>query len=190
MDITFKTVHELKVAVEAGQIEKPTFISVRNYTNKHGEVSNYLINLGTNYHNAQLTDLAMLQFVTEDAFDMSDELKPFAKEAYDAILSSARKNASEDMEDHTMMSITQREMYDTILPNIKIHKEKETLYLFGMLIRKTVITPGVYKTVNSRPLTKAKNVIRKELSTGKYRQLFLEGIHNIKINGKELIIEL
>lgn len=190
MDITFKTVHELKVAVEAGQIEKPTFISIRNYTNKHGEVSNYLINLGTNYHNAQLTDLAMLQFVTPEAFDIPEDLQEHAQPAYDAILSSARKNASEDKEDRTMMSQAQSDAYDTILPNIKIHKEKETLYLFGMLIRKTVITPGTYPTVNSRPLTKAKNIIRKELATGKYRQFFLEGINNIKINGKELIVEL
>ena len=57
------TVQEFKIALQAGQITTPTFVSIRRYRNKQGELSNYLINCGTNYQNAKEADLAFLQFV-------------------------------------------------------------------------------------------------------------------------------
>ena len=170
MEIKFNNLHEFKTAMEAGKIEKPTFVSIRNYTNKNGETSNYLINLGTDFLNAKLEDIAFLQFVTPESFDMPEDIKPYAEQAHTALLESAIKNASEDVEEHTTMSRTQIELYDYIAPNVKIHKEKEIIYVTGMLVTKKVITEGEYPTRNSRPLTKAKNIIRRELRTGKYRQ--------------------
>lgn len=190
MEIKFNNLQEFKIAVEAGQIEKPTFVSLRNYTNKHGETSNYLINLGTNYQNAKLEDVAFLEFIDTNAFDVAEDLKPHMENAHAALLEAAVKNASEDVAEHTKMSQTQIETYDTIAPNVKIHKEKETLYLTGMLVSKKIVVEGTYPVVNSRPLTKAKNVIRRELRTSKYRQFFLSEIGNIKINGKELIVDM
>lgn len=190
MEITFNNLTELTIAFEAGKIETPQFVSIREYTNKLNETSNYLINLGTNYHNAKLADNALLHFLDADDFEVADEIKPFMNQALEALRDASTKNLSNNIEDHTIMSKAQIDMYETLLPNIKIHKEKEIIYLFGMQIKKTVITPGEYKTVKSRPLTIAKNAIRKQFATGKYRQFYLSEIKNIKINGKEIIFEM
>ena len=189
--ITFNNAHELQIALEAGTITSPKFVSLRGYENQYGENSNYLLNLGTSYHNAQMADLMMLQFCTVNDWNYPQHIDTATcNRAFDELHEAAQRNVSDNIEEHTLMSQTQLEMYDPIMPNVKVHIHKNTLYVYGMLIRKTVIQAGVYPTRNKHLLTQAKDVIRRDFATGKYRQFFLDKIQEIKINGKELILQL
>lgn len=189
--ITFNNPTELQIALEIGTIQNPQFVSLRSYENQEGEISNYLLNMGTSYHNAQMADLMMLQFCTVADWNFPNHIPGnVCQQAFNELYDASNRNVSDNIEEHTMMSKVQLEMYDPIMPNVKVHIHNSTLYVTGMLIRKTVVQPIVYRTRNKRILTEAKDVIRRDFATGKYRQFFLDKIRNIKVNGRELILEL
>jgi len=189
--ITFNNIQELKVAYEAGTITTPQFVSIRNYRNQHGEVSNYLINLGVSYKKVVERDLMLMQFVDVNSFEFDSNIPQNVRErAFNELLESLSANSKDSIDQHTNASSSQIELYNKVIQNVKQHIHNEMLYLHGMLIKKTVVTPGEYPQRNKRILTRAKDTIRRVLSTSKYRHFFLSNITNIKINGKELILEL
>ena len=56
--------------------------------------------------------------------------------------------------------------------------------------RKTVIVAGTYKTVNSRAKTIAKNDIKKNLKSDKYRTFVIKNLSGtLKINGDTIDID-
>jgi hypothetical protein len=189
MDIKFNSINELKAAIEAGKIKTPRFVSFRNYPNKQGEISNYLVNLGVNHKHLLEEDLIVLSFLSTEDFDFPEIAQPYATKAYDELITSLTKNVSDDKEDHTTASKAQLDTYTTVLPNVKVHNETGEVYITGHVIRKTVIQPGEYKPTNKRPKTIAKDVMRKIFKTSKYRQFILKNIQSMRINGLELIIE-
>jgi hypothetical protein len=67
--------------------------------------------------------------------------------------------------------------------NVKVHKESGLVYVLGVSINKTILEAGEYKEVKSRPLTIAKNKIRKELQTGHIRQLIVERVSKLAMAG-------
>jgi hypothetical protein len=72
---------------------------------------------------------------------------------------------------------------------LKVNTVDNSLQLFGLVQSKTVITPGVYKPVNSAAKTIAKNQIRKALPIGKFREFALDSgvIHGARVNGETLV---
>jgi hypothetical protein len=56
-----------------------------------------------------------------------------------------------------------------------------------MQVHKTVLSEGEYKEKNSKPLTIAKNVIRKNLKTSKYRQYKISKAEQFKIKGDTIM---
>lgn len=64
---------------------------------------------------------------------------------------------------------------------IKMHTETNKLHLFGLFHAKRVITPGIYKPVNSRPLTIEKKKIQKLCPVSKFRQFRVDPLQVEKI---------
>ena len=191
MEIKFNNVHELKIAHEAGQIEVPRFVGIRNYCNKRDETSNYLINCGIAYRSLLESDAAFINFVDLAVFDFATNIDDeTATTAFDEIRQSINQNISDNIEHHSTMSRVQLELYDTILPNIKVHKQTGVTYLTGYVVNKQIIRAGNYPTVNSRPKTIAKNTIKRQLRTSKYRQFLLHNIGEIRLNGNTLQLQL
>jgi hypothetical protein len=189
MEFTFNNAEELRAAFEAGKIEHPRFVSIRNYENKQGEIANYLINLGVSYEHLLQEDLIVLSFLSPQDFDFPANVEPHSSDAYDELIKSLEKNVSNDKSEHTKMSQVQSDTYSKLVPNVKYHNETGQIYIVGLLVKKTIIRPGNYKQVNSRPKTIAKNIMRKTLKSTKYRQFILSNINTMRINGKELILE-
>src|SRR5688572_26436947 len=54
----------LKTAFEAAKIGSARFVSIKNYHNQHGEISNYLINLGMKYADQRDKDINKLMMVS------------------------------------------------------------------------------------------------------------------------------
>jgi len=168
-------------ALLAGQ-QTPTFVSVKNYTNNEGEVSNYVINIGADYGNAKESDTVFLA----DAKNLSEiefgSVAPYSEDARIALLKANLKPSNQ--------SIAQTDAYTTICPNVRIHNETGRLYVFGFKISKTVLVPVVYPTVHSSALTIAKEKIRKVLKAPQFRQYCLDKLVEIKMQGETLEFEL
>lgn len=75
------------------------------------------------------------------------------------------------------------------LPGVMVHRETGEVYVKGLSERKVVLEPGTYKEVKSKPLTIAKNAVRKELRSGKVRQYSLGQLVEARINGETLELE-
>ena len=160
----------------------PKFVAINGYQNEQGEISNYLINLGVDYGTAKAEDTEKLKdkenFLSID-FGSSALFSDAARMALlDANLKPSRQ------------SIAQTEAYTTVCPNVRLHEGKQRLYIFGFIVSKVVLVEGVYPDTNSALITIAKNKIKKQLRTSKFRQFCLDKITEVRIKGETLEIDL
>jgi hypothetical protein len=154
-----------------------SFVSIR-YTNKSGEVSNNLINIGASYENAKRKDITYLENIDTTAHEF--------KSAPDLIESARVALIEAFLKPDENRSNGQKDAYTQIVPGVKVHNETGLLYVYGYREQKTVLVKGEYKTVKSAALTIAKNELRKLLKTGKFTQYSLELGNTIKANGETL----
>jgi hypothetical protein len=86
---------------------------------------------------------------------------------------------------------TKAGQYIPLGAGLNLNSQDNTLQLFGLIQSKVVLQPGEYKPVKSSPLTIAKNLIRKKLSIGKFREFALDvgNIHGARIDGETLILD-
>ena len=90
--------------------------------------------------------------------------------------------------DHESYSQGQTGAYVTLSSGLKWNTEKQCLYVFGTSVRK-VITEKVEKKDTRRPLTRAKDEIRKNMKSSKYRNFKLDNIEGtLRMNGEVLEI--
>ena len=157
-----------------------TFVSIRNYENKFGEVSNNLINVGISYEKSKERDIEFLKNLdlNSNEFEFKSDMALLI-EAKQALIESFEKpdfNRSEG----------QINAYTNIIKGVKVHNETSKVYVYGYRQSKTILQDGVYPVVNSKPLTKAKDEIRKLLRTSKYTQYVLDNVGEIRANGETL----
>jgi hypothetical protein len=68
-----------------------------------------------------------------------------------------------------------------------MHRETNEVYVFGMQIKKTVLEEGEYKEDTRKPLTRAKDEIRKQLRSTKYRQFKIDRAEQFKVKGDTIV---
>lgn len=153
-----------------------SFFGVNNYTNANGEVSNFVINIGTNYDKAKIKDIEYLKNL---------DVKTLKSDIDITILEDARQQLLESLiNPKESYSNGQKDAYTHINEAIKVHNETDAIYIFGTRVKKTVLVEGTYKTVNSRPLTIAKDLIRKNLKSAQFRLFKVEAQpENIVLSG-------
>lgn len=182
METTKKFIEVLKNA-------KPGFVSM-TYTNKQGETAKLKINLGYSYGNAKEKDIDMLEnylrgndlaYIPSEKYTKADW-----EQAITELLNSAK---SPDLN----KSLGQQDAYINITENgtLKWNIETQKLYIHAKVETKEVLVRGEYKEVKSKPLTIAKDAIRKEyLVTGKIRNYILENLEGkMRISGTTLEID-
>lgn len=159
-----------------------SFMSVNNYTNKNGETANHLINIGIKYENAKKKDIEFLKNM-----NLNEVIKEHGLKSEMSLLEEARHALIAGFtKPDVVRSNAQKDAYTVIFEGVKVHNETGILYIYGYRERKTVIKDGTYKTVNSAPLTIAKNEISKLLKTGKFVNFALEVGNTLKLNGETL----
>lgn len=182
--ISTKALQVIKAVKEAVEksITGVSFVSVKNYTNKQGEVSNNLINIGIKYENAKKKDIAFL-----NELNIEKAVKEFGLKSELSLLEQAKKDLMVAfIKPDQNRSQGQINAYTTIFEGVKVHNETGVLYIYGYREKKEVLVKGEYKSVNSSALTIAKNELRSLLKTNKYTQYALEVGNTLKLNGETL----
>jgi hypothetical protein len=152
------------------------------YTNQADEVQKTTFNVGVSYNKAKEKDFAFLETLDVKTLksDMPTELLEQARVALLEALLKPNKAKSE----------AQKNAYEHLINGVKMHKETKDLYVFGMKVKKTIVSVGEYKEDTRKPLTKAKDLIRTKMKSTKYRQYKIESTAKVKVRGNELIFEL
>ncbi len=155
-----------------------SFFSIKNYTNKFGEVSNQTINVGASYEKMKQKDIETLRNldITKRTWKSAMVDIEIARAALIESFISPDKARSDG----------QKDAYTNITNGIRVHNETGKLYLFGYRLRKTVLVAGEYPTVNSRKETIAKNELRKLLRTEKFVNFGLEVGNELTGSGNTL----
>lgn len=154
------------------------------YTSKGtGEVARYTLQIGVSYKG--LIEKSILEMDTRET---EFRAGPLGNEAFTAVRESLVESLAAMAEGREHAAFTKAGVYVQICPGLKMNLRDGSLEICGVQHARKVITPGVYKTVNSRPLTIAKDRIRGELPIAKYRTLAVDPgtIHGTRINGEIL----
>ena len=185
----------LELVANAKTIKGTSFVGIANYTNGKGEVSNQTIVSGITYENCLVNDFNSLQQKQNEVFENLQKAYSLEiiEKAYTNLLTSLEKRLSSEevkealrqQNDKTIkLSDAQKDAYLHIAKGIKLHLETQKLHIFGLVVRKKVITPLEYKETKSRELTIVQNKIKKlcEFKQDKYRN-FIFDKSEVKLKG-------
>ena len=148
-----------------------TMVSIREYQNSNGEISNNIVNIGASLENAKAKDIQFLK-----SKSVSTEIEEIARLELIKSFESPNPNRSKG----------QIDAYTIITKGIKVHNVTGEIYVFGLRMKKEIVQPGTYPIVNSKELTIAKNALRKELKSSKFTQFKISEISEIRIAGEEI----
>lgn len=191
------TKNQVLLAV-AKTIKGTTFVGVRNYENKQGEVSNQTIVAGITYENCLLNDFKVLTEKQNDIFEklQKDYSNELILQAYKNLYVSLEKRLSSDevkealrlQNDKTIaLSDAQKNAYIHLAKGVKLNVETEQIHIFGLVVKKTILQSIEYKETKSRELTIVQNKIKKlcEFKQDKYRN-FIFNKAELKLQGIEI----
>ena len=172
-----------------------SFIAIKNYSNKYGEIADLVVNANVSIHNAKEKDLQTLKSLTDkDLQDIANETSlplETLQVALAEMIASAEKNLSADMNEHTNQSKAQAEAYIHLTPSVKMHKDTMNVFVSGFINNKKVIVEGEYPQRKKREKTLCKDAIGKHvgLRMNKYRQYNIGNIDQINITGETLTLK-
>lgn len=179
----------VKILSLLGAIAKTQGVKFASFTYKAkgtGEVSKILVSLGFSTENVYRRDL-------QTVMDMIPNLTGIELEAAEKIRDSLIESLAKGIGNNSayVHGADKADTYAYVenIPGIMVHKETGEVYVKGLVQRKEVLTPGTYKTVNSRPLTLAKAKIEKGLGKTKIRQYDLSNVIGARLNGDVLEFE-
>lgn len=205
MKNTNNSVRNLVLSAVAKTVKGTTFVGIRAYKNKQGEVSNQTLLVGINFENVLIHDFKALKDKQAEIFQTlaKDKAKngelytvEMITEAYQKVYNSLEKRLSDETTkealraqgDKTLIaSDAQADAYEHIAKGVKRHTVTGELHIFGLCVKKTVIEPIEYKTVNSGDIVILQNKIKKlcEFKQDKYKNFKFESA-TVKLQGIEL----
>lgn len=185
----------IQIIIKVKKINGTSFVGVRNYTNKYGEVSNQTFVVGINYANMLKKDLQKMKEISTlrkvvKMFSKHD--KKLVKTAYNEIISSLEKRMMSEEEKQKLFlsgdkvmnySNGQKGAYTPIAKGLKAKDNQ--LYIYGLCVRRTVKIKGVYKPTKRREKTIVKSKMKyfSNLSEKKFKIFKVGNISELKIQG-------
>lgn len=159
------------------------FVSVTYRAKESGELSRYVLNVGIDYKNLVVKSLAEARAVVP-ADNTKNSLDRKAKAEVLRSLRNTLENAKRGLSND---NYTKKGMYADVGNGTKVFDDG-TFELRGIVVSRKVLEAGVHKQVKSRPLTIAKDAIRKVLSLSKYRSLCLDSgaMESLRTGGAEI----
>ncbi len=175
--------------IESFDFSGVSFISIKGYNSDksdNSEIADVVINVGASYANMKKADLAVLKAAKANKLVNENFGQAIIEQAIAEKIQSI-ENPSESR------SNAQKEAYINLNASgtLKYCKETKNILISGTVIKKTVIVEGVFKSVNSRPLTLAKKHLDKvlDLKLAKIRYYKISNIlANVKVSGDTIEI--
>jgi hypothetical protein len=168
----------MNLILELAKVHGCKFVHLTYRSKETGELSKYLLGLGVNLDRAYRRDELVLRLIRPQNM-LEEQAK---QELLDSIRDSIRLGIGNNPR------YTCQGVYGPLFPGCKYHLENKDVFLYGFLIRKEVIEPGVYKDVRSRPLTLVKNAFRKRMKINRIRQFDISYVERIAFQGKVLTL--
>lgn len=172
----------IQAVKELANVKGCKFISLIYKAKGTGEIARHTLLLGVNVEKAYRADLAKYKRIARKATG-------FRLLACNELIKSLEESLSKGIGNNS--AYTCKDVFEHILPGIKLHVANNELHLNAFSRGKTVFVAGVYPVVKSAEKTIAKNELKKIGKMGKFRQYILksENIGRVAVNGKVLPIE-
>jgi hypothetical protein len=143
-----------------------TFLTVAGYRNEHSEVADYSIVFHMSYKNALERSIATLQ-----ALSLTSVLDQQARDellvSFHSSLAKVNVSPIEERQDAYQHFLDESGNY---IKGVKLHTKTSALHLYGLVVHKRVLMPGMYPVRDEKPFAKAKRQMRHLTSVGKFRQ--------------------
>lgn len=196
----------------------PEFISF-TYTNKQGERSHYVINIGMSYKRQQENNSLAIQKAKQNVEGVKNEIAPllqkkaetqgglFNNQPIEAIL-DAVPQILQKLEEESNQAIARAEAglvaakgtgYEPIrsesgdyIKGISYNPSTGKYYIFGPQVSKKVLGEKEYKPTKSRnPVTAGQNIVKKYLNLQYPKNFVLDrtSIKDIKVRGETIEVE-
>jgi len=174
------SVHEFQsTATEILSSIRPsaTFLTIHKYLNNFGELSDYSICFHVDYLHAVKRSHALLEKYQPSLYEVAK--RPFSINHLDLAKQELLLSFSQTLSGHNP-NYTGKNAYAQVsydhhqIPGLKYHISQDTIHLWGFIVFKRTILPGTYPTDQRKPLTQAKEYLRKLTPVGKFRQFKLQ----------------
>lgn len=164
-----------------------TFLTLKGYQSKSGEVADYSIVFHINYKNALISSINTLNsFVPNN--EIEEQAKQDCLDSFNKSIQNIESIQIENIQDGYSRFFDENNQY---IKGIKLHNKTNTLHLYGFVVHKKIIKQGNFKKSNSSPLTIAKNKLRNMCKVSKFRQFRIipDQLDSISVEGLHLLSE-
>lgn len=143
-----------------------TFLAVKGYRNEASEIADYSIAFHFSYQRALEKSMDLLI-----GLDLKTDIEKQARsELLDSFARSLAKGASSpELEERDPVYSYFKDDNGNYVKGVKLHQPTNTLHLYGLVVHKKVLLPGIYAKKNQRELTIAKDKLRYLTPVGKFR---------------------
>ena len=162
-----------------------TFLSILGYRNEYSEVADYSLIFHMSYQNALKRSLLALESIVPTS-DLESVAKQELVAGFQKSLDKMAEIPLEELEDGYTRFFDEDGKY---IKGVKLHDATNTLHLYGLVAHKRVLMPGDYPKSNKRPLTMAKDKLRKLCPVSKFRQFRItpDQVNSISVENLSLL---
>ena len=162
-----------------------SFVSIKGYCSDQSgntEVADVLINVGVSYGNAKEKDLQTLKSANID--HLTIVCKDFSREVIEQAVQEKIKSIESPNENRSPGQVDAY-IYLNSQKTVKYCPNTESVVIWAMVVKKTVLKKGDYKVVKSRELTLAKKAIENilDLRCAKFRTYKISNMKAVKTSG-------
>jgi hypothetical protein len=148
-----------------------------------GELAKLVVTLGSDTKSLYQMDLEILNAKLPT-------LEGLHKVACEKLIASRQESIVVGIGNNSAYTNVDTYVFPKGLSGIKIHKETGEMYVTGLVESKVTLEEGVYKVVNSKPLTLAKKELEAGLPSGKFRQYILRNIKAVSMKGETVTFHM
>lgn len=158
------------------------FIGVTYRSKSTNELARHVLNVGIDYQRCVQNSLVELESMLPT---LSYDIQIEAANELTYSLKNTLQNMTLGVPND---NYKKKGVYVNVCNGLKINLNDGSFELQGLQVSKKVLEAGVYKVVNSKALTIAKNELRNQLSIGSYRTLACDvgALESVRIGGTEL----
>lgn len=168
-----------------------TCLTVSNYQNNFGEVSNFSICFHVDYMRAVVRSIYLLQHYNPSYADLvkKDYGMQELCQAKQELLQSHQWTLDGNNPLYKLEGVYDLVTVDgQLIPGIKLHLTQDVLHLWGFILHKKILSSGKYPQDKRKPLTKAKHDLKLRTPVGRFRQFKLEHYRFDKLTVEGLTI--